>query len=226
MRKKEEKAVMRKKAIGCGAFMLLAAGMVLGTAVKFGGLHGRNIGEEASILTPVWEDAEELMQEGEVFVKIADDKVPLSAGPGMLGAEGADVSEYAQPAVQESPYIRQVVRLVNEERAKEGLPPLEKADDISSAAAVRARELTASFSHTRPDGSAYRTVLEQNGICFRSCGENVAYGYATPEAVMSAWMTSEGHRANILNEGYTDIGVGYFTDGGRGYWVQVFTMKK
>lgn len=55
----------------------------------------------------------------------------------------------------------------------------------------------------------------------------MAYGYQTPEAVMSGWMASEGHRANILNEKYTDIGVGYFTDGnGQGYWTQIFAMKK
>ena len=116
---------------------------------------------------------------------------------------------------------------MNEERAKAGLAPLEKSDDVSLAASVRAKELTASFSHTRPDGSAYRTVLEQNGVSYRSCGENVAFGYRTPEAVMSAWMTSEGHKENILNEKYTNIGVGYFKDGsGQGYWAQIFTVGK
>lgn len=82
-----------------------------------------------------------------ILVQIPDDEVPLAAVP-------------------ESPYVRQVVNLVNEERVKAGLLPLEKTDDVSAAAAVRAQELVSSFSHTRPDGSAYRTVLEQQGIVF------------------------------------------------------------
>ncbi|MCI9162898.1 MAG: hypothetical protein HFG59_06520 [Lachnospiraceae bacterium] len=158
---------------------------------------------------------------------IPDEEVPLAPGPGGVAAEPGLVAEAGQPVIQESPYIRQVVSLVNEERTKAGLTTLEKSDNISLAAAVRAEELTSSFSHTRPDGSAYRTVLEQNGVSYRSCGENVAFGYRTPEAVMSAWMTSEGHKENILNEKYTNIGVGYFKDSsGQGYWAQIFTVGR
>lgn len=214
-----------KKSLWCAAFLMITAGVALGISAGYYKGNLEKAEETYGILTPAWEEDGEQDSSCEM-AQIADEEVPLAAGPGMAGSDTGIITEYAQPVVQESPYIRQVVSLVNEERMKAGLAPLEKSDDVTSAAAVRAKELTSSFSHTRPDGSAYRTVLEQSGISFRSCGENVAYGYRTPEAVMSAWMTSEGHRANILNEGYTDIGVGYFTDGGRGYWVQVFTMKK
>ena len=140
--------------------------------------------------------------------------MPLTPGPGT--SEG-----------EENPYISQVVALVNEERAKAGAAPLEKSDQVCMAAAIRVNEITSSFSHTRPDGNAYKTVLKENGIEYRNCGENIAFGYRTPEEVVSAWMTSEGHRANILDEKYDAIGVGYRKDsGGQGYWVQVFILKK
>lgn len=216
----------RKKAIGCGMLVLFVAGAAAMPLAKRG-WGGRGIpGGQAGILTPAWEEGQGQLPEGGTWAWIPGGEVPLAAGPGPSGP-GGGLAEYAQPAVSESPYVRQVINLVNEERQKAGLPVLEKADDASAAAAVRARELVASFSHTRPDGSAYRTALEQSGASFRSCGENVAYGYRTPEAVMSAWMSSDGHRDNILNEKYTDIGVGYFTDGsGQGYWAQIFTAKK
>lgn len=123
-----------------------------------------------------------------------------------------------------SAYAAQVVELVNAERAKAGLSPLKANSRMTGAAEVRAKEIERSFSHTRPDGSGFNTVLTQNGVSFRGAGENIAYGQPTPEAVMESWMNSAGHRANILNGEFTDIGVGYYENGsGVGYWVQVFT---
>lgn len=121
-------------------------------------------------------------------------------------------------------YIQQVADLVNEERAKAGLSPVTLSAQLSGAAAVRSQEITRSFSHTRPDGTSFSTVLRQNGISYQGSGENIAYGQQTPQAVMNAWMNSQGHRANILNSRYTAIGVGYFEDSrGVPYWTQLFT---
>lgn len=123
-----------------------------------------------------------------------------------------------------SAYAAKVVELVNAERAKAGLQPVNANSRMMGAAEVRAREIERSFSHTRPDGSGFSTVLTQNGVSFRGSGENIAYGQPTPEAVMETWMNSAGHRGNILNGQFTDIGVGYYENGsGVGYWVQVFT---
>ena len=63
-------------------------------------------------------------------------------------------------------------------------------------------------------------MMKSFGITYRTAGENIAYGYATPEAVVTAWMNSDGHRANILNGSYTRLGVGYVADGH--YWTQMF----
>lgn len=121
-------------------------------------------------------------------------------------------------------YVQQVIDLVNQERAKAGLSPLTESSAVSSAAYIRSKEITQNFSHTRPDGSSFSTVLRQNGISFSSSGENIAYGQKTPQEVMNVWMNSSGHRANILNSNYTTIGVGcYQAASGTIYWTQLFT---
>lgn len=127
------------------------------------------------------------------------------------------------PAGQESSYTAQVVSLVNAERAKEGLAPLKADTTLSAAAKVRAQEIVSVFDHTRPNGSSCFTVLKEMGISYRGAGENIAYGQKTPEEVVSAWMKSEGHRANIMNKQFTTIGIGYHTVGGTAYWAQLFT---
>ena len=117
-----------------------------------------------------------------------------------------------------------VLSLVNKERAKEGLPALKIDAKVTKAANVRAREIKKSFSHTRPDGSSYSTALKEQGVSYRMSGENIAWGQKTPEQVMNAWISSSGHRANIMNKNYKNIGIGYYEDEkGVKYWVQLFT---
>lgn len=120
-------------------------------------------------------------------------------------------------------YAEEVVRLVNEERAKRGLSALTIKENIRAAAQVRAKEIQSSFSHTRPDGTSFSTALTQQNVSFRGAGENIAWGQRTPAEVMDAWMNSDGHRANILNKSFTSIGVSYVVNNGVGYWVQLFT---
>ena len=94
----------------------------------------------------------------------------------------------------------------------------------SKKASVRAREIKRQFSHTRPDGSSFSTALTQQGVSYNRSGENIAYGQRTPEAVMEGWMNSSGHRANILNASFRNIGVGLYQDeNGVKHWVQLFT---
>ena len=121
-------------------------------------------------------------------------------------------------------FVSQVATLVNKERAKVGLSPVTLDTTLSRAAQVRAKEIVNYFSHTRPNGSSFSSAISEQGISFRGSGENIAYGQRTPEAVMNAWMNSEGHRANILNANYTKIGVGYYQINGVNYWTQLFTF--
>ncbi|MFD1405152.1 CAP domain-containing protein [Robinsoniella peoriensis] len=119
---------------------------------------------------------------------------------------------------------RKVADLVNQERAKAGLAPLEVKVNLQTAAQVRAKEIEKSFSHTRPNGSSFSTVLAENGVDYRGSGENIAWGQRSPEEVMNGWMNSDGHRANILNKNFKYIGVGYHENSnGTGYWTQLFT---
>ena len=124
--------------------------------------------------------------------------------------------------VSEADYAAQVVELVNVERAKMGLPALAMNSGAQQAAQLRAAEIVEVFSHDRPDGSACYTALTEIGVSYRAAGENIAMGYPTPEAVVDGWMNSEGHRANILRDTFSEIGVGYVVEDGTAYWVQMF----
>ena len=120
-----------------------------------------------------------------------------------------------------SSYVSEVVRLVNVERAKYGLSPLTMRSDLNEYAQLRCTEIVSNFNHVRPDGAnPLDHVLALSGI--HTAGENIAWRQKTPEAVMTAWMNSTGHRANILNTGYTSIGVGCYEYGGKLYWTQIF----
>ena len=79
------------------------------------------------------------------------------------------------------------------------------------------------FSHTSPVYGSPFQMIKSFGITYRSAGENIARGQATPKAVVDAWMNSSGHRANILNASFTQIGVGYVASGR--YWTQMFIGK-
>jgi len=132
---------------------------------------------------------------------------------------GAEQSESAA-------FEKQVLALVNKERAAYGLTPLKTMTNLSKAAQKRAEEIAVDFAHTRPNGSSCFSVLEEYGFELNRywCGENIAAGQNTPEAVVESWMNSSGHRANILSENYEYLGVGcYTTNAGYGiYWTQVF----
>lgn len=119
-------------------------------------------------------------------------------------------------------YEQEVVRLVNAQRAQNGLKPLAENWELSRVARYKSADMAGKryFSHESPTyGSPYQ-MMRSFGISFRSAGENIAYGQRTPAAVVGAWMNSSGHRANILNSSYTHIGVGYHEAGN--YWTQMF----
>ena len=109
-----------------------------------------------------------------------------------------------------------VVAQVNAERAKYGLSTLRVSSELTRAACVRAQEIVRSFSHTRPDGTSWSTVSAA------AHGENIAKGHRSVDAVMAAWMSSQGHRENILRARFDTIGVCAYNYNGTLYWVQLF----
>ena len=119
-------------------------------------------------------------------------------------------------------YEEEVVSLVNQERARYGLAPLTIHRELCEGARMKSRDMQQNgyFSHTSPTYGTPFQMMKKLGISYRTAGENIAKGFSSPQAVVNAWMNSEGHRANILNGSYTEIGVGYVADGG--YYTQWF----
>lgn len=112
-----------------------------------------------------------------------------------------------------------VLELVNKARAAQGVDALTLDPDLCKAAAIRAEELGTYFSHDRPNGTSCFTVFEEVGIkSYHAAGENIASRYADANAVMNGWMNSPGHRANILSEDYSRIGIARSGSA----WVQLF----
>lgn len=118
----------------------------------------------------------------------------------------------------------EILALVNKERAKNGLNPLAIDWQVSRVAQYKSDDMANNnyFSHTSPSYGTPFQMLKSFNVKYRTAGENIAKGQKTPEAVMTAWMNSEGHRANILNPNYTHLGVGYTEKSGTTYWTQMF----
>lgn len=122
----------------------------------------------------------------------------------------------------------QVIQLTNQQRAKNGLPALTANWELSRVARYKANDMRDKnyFSHTSPTYGSPFTMMKNFGIAYRAAGENIAAGQATAQEVVTAWMNSPGHRANILSQNYTQIGVGYSKGGSqRYYWSQMFISK-
>lgn len=113
-----------------------------------------------------------------------------------------------------------VLSKVNSERKKAGLPALKMDKSLLDTAMLRASETSVYWSHTRPTGTDCFTASS------KMYGENIAVGQSTADMVMTSWMNSEGHRANILTEDYTTIGIGAVKVNGLYYWVQCFGIDK
>ncbi|MFF8835605.1 CAP domain-containing protein [Streptomyces sp. NPDC015130] len=120
----------------------------------------------------------------------------------------------------------QVIALVNAERAKAGCGALSANATLTKAAQGHSDDMAARdyFDHTNPDGDGPGERVTAAGYPWSTYGENIAMGQSTPEQVMEGWMNSPGHRANILNCDFKEIGVGIHTDGGP-YWTQVFGAR-
>ena len=125
----------------------------------------------------------------------------------------------------------EVLTLTNQERAELGLHALSWNGDLFTAARGHSEDMAAQdyFSHTSIDGRSPADRIDATGYDWQTWGENIAAGYSTPEAVMNGWMNSDGHRANILQEAFCDLGVGYGFDSSssyRHYWTQNFGRQR
>jgi len=120
---------------------------------------------------------------------------------------------------------QQVIDLTNNERKKNGLPPLKADPSLSKVAQTKSNDMEAKhyFSHTSPTYGSPFDMMRDFGVTYKAAGENIAMGQTTAQQVVTAWMNSEGHRKNILSASYTNIGVGFTSTGN--YWSQMFIGK-
>ena len=140
---------------------------------------------------------------------------------------GTGDSDAKQPDERqaESTQAEAVLKLVNAERAKVGLQPLTLSEKLTNIAYTKAKDMADKgyFSHQSPTYGSPFDMLKQFGVSYSYAGENIAAGQKSAEEVMNSWMNSSGHKANILNKNYTQLGVGFYRGGEYGTeWVQLF----
>ena len=131
-------------------------------------------------------------------------------------------------SAEDAKLVKEVVTLVNQERAKQGLAPLKENVQLSNVAKTKSEDMVAKnyFSHTSPTYGSPFDMMKKFGIKYTSAGENIAMGQQTAASVMKSWMNSSGHKANILSKNFTEIGVGVAKDkSGAIYWTQQFIGK-
>ena len=165
-------------------------------------------------------------------------EVPLLADPvlevGIIAAPEYSGCGGQFPNAINAAYEQQVVELVNAERAIVELPPLKRVTPLDQAARYHAADMYLDNyptlqhdSYDRVNGNlvwscAWSTRISSFYSNWNALGENIARGYATPQAVMAGWMASPGHHDNILGPSYKEIGVGYYSGN---HWVQDFGAR-
>lgn len=146
-------------------------------------------------------------------------KIQTSSDAGVAVANPGNITSTYITGLEAYNDAYKVLELVNKERQAAGLGTLVMDKDLMDAAMQRAAELVVLFDHVRPSGLGCATAD------VKIWGENIAMGtypMYNADEIMNGWMNSPGHRANILGNGYTSIGIGAFRYNGIQYWVQLF----
>ena len=173
-------------------------------------------------------------------VDVDGDAGAEAAPPGAPAAITAEVEPQAFLPMVLKPHTfsaeaRAVLEIVNEERAQAGCGPVVLQEQLTAAAQGHSEDMALNdyFDHTSKDGRSPWQRIQATGYQYSAAGENIAAGYSTPESVMDGWMNSDGHRKNILNCNFTEMGLGYYylaNDLGeyryRHYWTQVFARPR
>lgn len=166
----------------------------------------------------------------ETEVTSATEPVPevtvSSSGTAEPLPEETTTSEEVEPVVTDAqPMALEMFRLLNEYRAKNGLPALQWDYKAYPAAQIRAKELLTKNSHTRPNGKRYSSVYDEIGYSPGYTGENIVYYYSSAASALNSLINDASHRAIILSSRYTHIAIAYVYDAGSKwgyYWVQEF----
>lgn len=114
-----------------------------------------------------------------------------------------------------------MIALINNERANVGVAPLSGQSQLGNAARGHSQDMACNgfFSHTGSDGSTFAVRITRVGYSYSAAAENIAAGYGDPASVVAGWMGSQGHKDNMLNPNYTEVGIGYIYVAGSPYGV-------
>lgn len=154
-----------------------------------------------------------------------EEKIPETENKSYEDISKEDINEYKN-IQSENTYtdlINEVYEITNNYRSLVGVPSLTLDSSLVEAASIRAKEISDSFSHTRPNGSSCFTVLSELGISYGTAGENIAAGYSSSQSVMEGWRSSSGHYQNIISSKFKKIGIGVNIINNQYYWVQIFS---
>lgn len=154
-----------------------------------------------------------------------EEKIPETENKSYEDISKEDINEYKN-IQSENTYtdlINEVYEITNNYRSLVGVSSLTLDSSLVEAASIRVKELSDSFSHTRPKGSSCFTVLSELGISYGTAGENIAAGYSSPQSVMEGWRSSSGHYQNIISSKFKKIGIGVNIINNQYYWVQIFS---
>ena len=159
-----------------------------------------------------------------------EEKIPETENKSYEDISKEDINEYDSITINniqnENTYtdlINEVYEITNNYRSLVGVSSLTLDSSLVEAASIRAKELSDSFSHTRPNGSGCFTVLSELGISYGTAGENIAAGYSSSQSVMEGWRSSSGHYQNIISSKFKKIGIGVNIINNQYYWVQIFS---
>jgi uncharacterized protein YkwD len=184
----------------------------------------------------VAETIQRTLSPGTYFVRVftntstANTNYTLTLAPTINGGSG----QSTPPPVTPNPdlaFINRVLELTNQFRAQNGLAGLSLNAELNATALGHSRDMALQdyFSHTGKNGSLPWDRARAVGYDANAMGENIAAGYTTAESVVQGWINSPGHRANLLNPSFTELGVGYYylandtgTTNFNTYWTQMF----
>lgn len=154
-----------------------------------------------------------------------EEKIPETENKSYEDISKEDINEYKniQSENKYTDLINEVYEITNNYRSLVGVSSLTLDSSLVEAASIRAKELSNSFSHTRPNGSSCFTVLSELGISYGTAGENIAAGYSSSQSVMEGWRSSSGHYQNIIFSKFKKIGIGVNIINNQYYWVQIFS---
>lgn len=221
---------MKKIIITLAAFTILATGASSASAQHCDVQRGDSMWKIAKRYNVFFKDVLELNRHLHKDVNLIHPKDEVELPDGSTGESTNDSGTGDSDAKEsrgesESSQAVEILNLVNQERSKAGLQPLTLSEKLTSIANTKAKDMADKnyFSHTSPTYGSPFDMLKHFGVSYTAAGENIAAGQRSAKEVMNSWMNSSGHKANILNKNYTQLGVGYTTGGQYGTeWVQLF----